>query len=58
MSKFLTVKETAELLRVNPMTIYRYINAEKITAYKIGKDYRIKREDFNKFLKKIKKDKK
>lgn len=48
--EFLTVREATELLKVNPMTIYRYIKAGKLPAYKIGKDYRIKKEDFEKFL--------
>lgn len=38
---FYLVEELAAMLRVNKMTIYRYIKAKKLTAYKIGKEYRI-----------------
>jgi len=54
-SRFMTVKEVADLLRVNKMTIYRAIKAKKMTAYKVGKDYRIKEDEFNLYLSKIKK---
>ena len=36
------------------MTIYRYIKAGKLKAYKIGKEFRIGKEEFNKFLNKVK----
>jgi excisionase family DNA binding protein len=52
--KFYNAKELADTLGVNIMTIYRYIKAEKIAAYKIGKEFRIKKEDFDKFLDKAK----
>ena len=47
---FYTAKELADKLQVNIMTIYRYIKAKKLKAYKIGKDYRIDKNEFNKFL--------
>ena len=52
--EFYTAKELAEKLRVNIMTIYRYIKASRLKAYKIGKDFRIDKEEFNKFLDKAK----
>lgn len=52
--EFYTAKELAEKLRVNIMTIYRYIGAKKLKAYKIGKDFRIEVNEFEKFLDKIK----
>ena len=51
---FYTTQELAETLRVNIMTIYRYIKANKLKAYKIGKEFRIDKEEFNKFLNKVK----
>lgn len=51
---FYLVEELAESLRVSNMTIYRYIKAGKIKAYKIGKEFRIGKNDFNKFLKQTK----
>lgn len=52
--EFYTAQELAEKLRVNIMTIYRYIKAEKLKAYKIGKDYRIDKKEFENFLNKVK----
>jgi excisionase family DNA binding protein len=51
---FYTAEELATKLQVNIMTIYRYIKAKKLLAYKIGKEYRIAKADFDKFLNKAK----
>ena len=53
MTKFYTPLEISEMLRVNIMTVYRYIRAGKIKAHKIGKDYRIDEKDYQSFLKSI-----
>ena len=49
---FFTAQELAEKLEVNIMTIYRYIKAGKFKVYKIGKEFRIDKKEFNKFLEK------
>ncbi len=51
---FYTAQELAEKLRVNIMTIYRYIKAKKLKAYKIGKEFRIAEKEFNEFLNRVK----
>lgn len=51
--RFYTVEEIAKILKVNKMTIYRHIKAKKITAYKVGKDYRIEKKELGRFLKKV-----
>ena len=51
--EFYTAKELAEKLRVNIMTIYRYIKARKLIAYKISKEFRIDKEEFEKLLNKV-----
>lgn len=48
--EFYTAGELAKKLRVNIMTIYRYIKAGRIRAYKIGKEFRIDKKEFNNFL--------
>jgi len=48
--EFYLVEELAEKLRVSNMTIYRYIKAGKVKAYKIGKEFRIDDAEFNSFL--------
>jgi len=51
--EFYTPAEIAEKLRVNIMTIYRYIRAGKIKAYKLGKEFRIDVKEYERFLKSI-----
>lgn len=51
---FMTAQETADILKVNIMTIYRYIKAGKIKAYKIGKEFRVEKKEFERFLNKVK----
>ncbi len=53
--RLLTIEQVAKKLQVSKMTIYRYIKAGKITVYKIGKEYRIKESDLDKFLEKSRK---
>lgn len=48
------VEEIADILQVTKMTVYRYIKAKKIKAYKIGKEIRIDGSDFQDFLESIK----
>jgi len=50
---FYTAQELADKLQVNIMTIYRYIKAGKVKAYKIGKEFRIGKAEFEEFLKKV-----
>lgn len=46
----LTVAEVASELRVSTMTVYRLINAGDLPAFRIGKNYRIKRADLDAYL--------
>jgi excisionase family DNA binding protein len=52
-TEFYTPAEVADKLRVNIMTIYRYIKAGKIKAYKLGKEFRIDIKEYERFLKSI-----
>ena len=52
--EFYLVEELAGKLRVSNMTIYRYIKAKKIKAYKIGGQFRIDKTEFDNFLEKVK----
>lgn len=49
--EFYTAQELADKLKVNVMTIYRYIKAGKLNAHKIGKEFRIPKDKFEHFLK-------
>jgi excisionase family DNA binding protein len=49
-SRFLTVGEVADMLRVSNMTVYRLINAGQLSAARVGKSYRIREDDVDKYL--------
>lgn len=51
--EFYTARELADKLSVNIMTIYRYIKAKKLGAYKIGKEFRIEKKEFEYFLRTV-----
>jgi len=53
-AEYYTAKELAEKLSLNVMTIYRYIDAGKLKAYKTGKEFRIERSEFERFMNKAK----
>jgi len=48
--EFYKAEDLAKLLEVNIMTIYRYIKAGRLKAYKIGREFRIDKIEFNRFL--------
>ena len=50
---FYKAEDLSKLLEVNIMTIYRYIKAGRLKAYKIGREFRIDKEEFTAFLKKV-----
>ena len=49
-SRFLTVAEVAEELRVSSMTVYRLIKSEQLPATRVGKSLRIREDDVERFL--------
>ncbi len=49
-NKLLTVNEVAGILRVSKMTVYRLVKSGQIPAIRVGKNYRIKESDVNKYL--------
>lgn len=51
MEEYLTTKEIASILKVNILTVRRWIIARKLKASFLGKEYRIKKSDFENFMK-------
>ena len=49
--QYYTIEEVAEMLKVAYLTVYRWIQAGKLNAVKAGKQYRIKKDDLDSFLK-------
>lgn len=47
---WMSVQAAANELEVTTRTIYRFINDGKLTAYRIGRVYRIRRSDLDDFL--------
>ncbi|HVF75800.1 MAG TPA: helix-turn-helix domain-containing protein [Acidimicrobiales bacterium] len=42
--------EVASMLRVSNMTVYRLISAGDLPAVRVGKSYRLREEDIDKYL--------
>ena len=51
---FYKAEDLAKSLDVNIMTIYRYIKAGRLQAYKLGREFMIDKDEFNSFLERIK----
>ena len=50
MHAFLTPKEVSSLLQVSVYTVRRWIKEGELPAYKVGRLWRIEKEDLNKWL--------
>jgi excisionase family DNA binding protein len=48
--ELLTVKETADMLRVSPVTVRRYIASGKLAAVRVGRNIRIRRDAVERLL--------
>lgn len=46
----LTVGEVASIMRVSNMTVYRLIKSGQLAAIRVGKNYRIRRSDIDRYL--------
>ncbi|HEY8202425.1 MAG TPA: helix-turn-helix domain-containing protein [Actinomycetota bacterium] len=48
--RLMTVSEVAELMRVSNMTVYRLIKSGQLSALRVGKNYRIREADMDRYL--------
>jgi excisionase family DNA binding protein len=48
--RFMTVGEVATSLRVSTMTVYRLINSGELPAARIGRSFRVRAEDLDRFV--------
>ncbi|MGI8553150.1 MAG: helix-turn-helix domain-containing protein [Dehalococcoidia bacterium] len=53
MMELLTVAETAEMLKVNPMTVRRHIAAGRLSAVRVGGRVRVRKEAVEELLKPV-----
>jgi len=49
-SRFVTVAEVAAQLRVSNMTVYRLIQSGQLPSTRVGRSYRIREEDVDRYL--------
>jgi len=49
-SRFLTVQEVADLMRVSSMTVYRLIKAGDLPAVRVGRSFRVADTDVDTYL--------
>ncbi len=47
---FFTVKDIAEYLNLKDLAVYRLIQRGELPSYKFGRQIRVKKEDFDRFL--------
>jgi excisionase family DNA binding protein len=48
--RLLTVREVADAMRVSNMTVYRLIRAGDLKAIRVGRNFRIRESDVDRFL--------
>ncbi|MFA6305817.1 MAG: helix-turn-helix domain-containing protein [Candidatus Gracilibacteria bacterium] len=48
--KFLTTEQVAQILQVHPFTILKFLKEGKLNGIKLGRVYRIKNSDVEKFI--------
>jgi excisionase family DNA binding protein len=48
--RLLTVAEVASVMRVSNMTVYRLIKSGELGALRVGKNYRIRSSDVDRYL--------
>ena len=51
MDKWLTLEQIAEHLQMSTSSIYKLAQAGKIPAYKVGRQWRFKKEEIYKWIK-------
>lgn len=49
--QYYSIKEVAKMLKVAYLTVYRWIQAGKLKAFKAGKQYRIRKVDLDTYIK-------
>ena len=48
--EYYTLKEVAKMLKISYMTVFRWVQAGKLKAVKVGKQNRVKKEILEKFI--------
>jgi excisionase family DNA binding protein len=51
-SRFLTIAEVAEMMRVSKMTVYRLVHGGDLPAVRVGRSFRVLEKDVDDYLRK------
>lgn len=51
--EFLTIPEVATLLKVHEITVRRMLKSKRLSAYRVGKVYRFRREEIDAYLRSV-----
>lgn len=49
--EWLSVEDVAQILKMDEETVRRWIRTRQLKAYRFGRDLRIRRDDFDMFVK-------
>ena len=49
-NEILTIKEVCDLLQVHPTTLYKLIRQGKIPSFRIGADWRFRRDEIERWM--------
>jgi len=52
--EIMTIRQVAEYLQISEVTTYRLVQDNKIPAFKVGRSWRVKKEDLDDFIEKQK----
>jgi len=52
--EIMTISEVAKYLKISDVTTYKFVQEGKIPAFKIGRHWRVKKEDLKEFIEKQK----
>ncbi len=50
--EWLTLQQIADELQLHIETVRDWVRTKRLTAYRVGRDYRVKRTDLDEFLEK------
>lgn len=50
MDKWLTLEQIADYLQMSTSSIYKKVQANKIPAYKVGRQWRFKKEEIDRWV--------
>jgi excisionase family DNA binding protein len=53
--EIMTVSQVAEYLQLSEMTTYKLVQEGKIPGFKIGRHWRVKKDDLNELIERLKK---